>query len=102
MAAFKDIKKRINSIKSTRKTTSAMKMVSSAKLHKAEAVISNMLPYSEALYHVMESVLTGNDTSTLSRERPIDNVAILLYTSDAADELLFVDFGGRRCSTTKT
>jgi F-type H+-transporting ATPase subunit gamma len=84
MAAFKEIKKRINSIKSTRKTTSAMKMVSSAKLHKAESVISNMLPYSEALHHVMESLLTGDDISTLSQERPIKNIAIIAFSSDSS------------------
>lgn len=84
MAAFKEIKKRINSIKSTRKTTSAMKMVSSAKLHKAESVISNMLPYSTALHHVMESLLTGDDVSKLSRERPVKSVAIIAFSSDSS------------------
>lgn len=84
MAAFKDIKIRINSIKSTRKTTSAMKMVSSAKLHKAESTISNMHPYSEALHHVMESLLTGDYSSPLSHERPIEKVSIIAFSSDSS------------------
>lgn len=84
MAALKEIKKRINSITSTRKTTSAMKMVSSSKLHKAESVIVNMLPYSEALHHIMESLLTGDDTSTLSQERPVKNIAIIAFSSDSS------------------
>ncbi len=46
MAAFKEIKERINSIKTTRKITSAMKMVSAAKLVKAQRNITDMLPYS--------------------------------------------------------
>lgn len=84
MAALKEIKKRINSIASTRKTTSAMKMVASSKLHKAENVISNMLPYSEALHHIMESLLTGDDASILSRERPVRNIAIVAFSSDSS------------------
>ncbi|MDR0575724.1 MAG: ATP synthase F1 subunit gamma [Tannerella sp.] len=84
MAALKEIKKRINSIKSIRKTTSAMKMVSSAKLHKAESMIYNMLPYSEALRHVMESLLTGDYSGPLNRERPVMNVAIIAFSSDSS------------------
>ena len=45
MASLKEVKTRINSVKSTRKITSAMKMVASAKLHKAQGAIGNMLPY---------------------------------------------------------
>jgi F-type H+-transporting ATPase subunit gamma len=87
MAAFKEIKKRINSIVSTRKTTSAMKMVSSAKLHKAESVISNLLPYSKALHRVMEALLTGDDDTGMmpgGRERPVKNVAVIAFSSDSA------------------
>ena len=46
MASLKEVKTRINSVKSTRKITSAMKMVASAKLHKAQGAIENM-PLSE-------------------------------------------------------
>ena len=45
MGSLKEVKGRINSVKSTRKITSAMKMVASAKLHKAQAAIESMLPY---------------------------------------------------------
>ena len=44
MASLKEVKTRINSVQSTRKITSAMKMVASAKLHKAQGAIENMLP----------------------------------------------------------
>ena len=42
MASLKEVKTRINSVQSTRKITSAMKMVASAKLHKAQGAIENM------------------------------------------------------------
>ena len=45
MASLKEVKGRIASVNNTRKITSAMKMVASAKLHKAQAAIENMLPY---------------------------------------------------------
>lgn len=84
MATLKEIKKRINSIKNTRKTTSAMKMVSSSKLRKAESMISNMLPYSVALHHVMESLMTGDYSGALTRERPVENVALVAFSSDSS------------------
>jgi F-type H+-transporting ATPase subunit gamma len=83
MASFKEIRKRINSIKSTRKTTSAMKMVSSAKLHKAENRIACMLPYAEALHQTMEASLM-DDPDALSWERPVGNVAIIAFASDSS------------------
>jgi F-type H+-transporting ATPase subunit gamma len=86
MTAFKEIKQRINSIKSTRKITLAMKMVSSAKLHKAEERISNMLPYAEALHGVMESLLTENYAGGApdDGERPVNSVAIVAFSSDSS------------------
>ena len=50
MGSLKEVKNRINSVKSTRQITSAMKMVASAKLHKAQTRIENMLPLS--LIHI--------------------------------------------------
>lgn len=45
MPSLKEIKNRIASVNSTRKITSAMKMVASSKLHHAQVAIENMLPY---------------------------------------------------------
>ncbi len=86
MASFKGIKERINSIKTTRKITSAMKMVSAAKLHRAQKVISNMLPYSEAMNHVLKSVLSaeGAPDSVLMRRRDVKRVAIVAFSSDSS------------------
>ena len=47
MASLKEIKTRMASVQSTRKITSAMKMVASSKLHHAQNAIENMLPYTE-------------------------------------------------------
>jgi F-type H+-transporting ATPase subunit gamma len=82
--ALKEVKERINSVKSTRKTTSAMKMVASAKLHKAQGTIAGMLPYSQSLHHVMESLLSGDFTSVLCEQRPVERVAIVAYSSDSS------------------
>jgi F-type H+-transporting ATPase subunit gamma len=84
MATFKDIKKRINTVKSTQKTTSAMKMVASSKLRKAENMISNMHPYSEELLSILKSLLTTEYSNPLSHERPIQNVAIVVFSSDSS------------------
>jgi len=84
MSALKEIKKRINSIKSTRKTTSAMKMVSSSKLRKAEHILSSVVQYSEGIRHILESLLTSDYSSLFSMERPVKNVAIIAFSSDSS------------------
>lgn len=84
MASLKSLKERILSIRSTRKITSAMKMVASAKLHKAESRIGNMQLYSDSLYHVMESLLSGDYSSHLSEDRAPNRIAIIAFSSDTA------------------
>ncbi len=64
MASLKEVKTRINSVKSTRKITSAMKMVASAKLHKAQGAIENMPALSEEVNKIL--------TNFLSADLPID------------------------------
>lgn len=54
MASLKEVKARIASVNSTLKITSAMKMVASAKLHRAQAAIENMLPYERKLHEILE------------------------------------------------
>ncbi|MDE6150555.1 MAG: F0F1 ATP synthase subunit gamma, partial [Prevotella sp.] len=55
MASLKEIKDRIASINSTRKITSAMKMVASSKLHHAQVMIENMLPYERMLERILKT-----------------------------------------------
>ena len=61
MASLKEIKDRIGSVKNTLKITSAMKMVASAKLHKAQAAIGNKLPYEQKLYRILAGMLQDDD-----------------------------------------
>lgn len=86
MAQLKEIKERINSVKSTRKITSAMKMVSAAKLNKAQRSIAGMLPYSNAMHHILRSVLSaGSDFETsLDKQRTVERVAIVAFSSDSS------------------
>ena len=59
MPSLKEIKTRIASVNSTRKITSAMKMVASSKLHHAQVAIQNMLPYENMLEHILKSFLVS-------------------------------------------
>ena len=61
MASLKEIKGRIASVGSTLKITSAMKMVASAKLHKAQSAIGNMVPYQKRLLGMLEDLLSAED-----------------------------------------
>ncbi len=60
MASLKEIKGRIASVKSTLKITSAMKLVASAKLRKAQLAITNMLPYQRQLQRILSSLQTSD------------------------------------------
>ena len=61
MASLKEIKSRIASVKNTLKITSAMKMVASAKLHKAQTAIGNKLPYEQKLHKMLSGMLQDDD-----------------------------------------
>ena len=61
MPSLKEIKGRIASVSSTLKITSAMKMVASAKLHKAQAAIGNMLPYEQRLSRILAALLAVSE-----------------------------------------
>lgn len=61
MSSLKEIKTRINSVRSTLKITSAMKMVAAAKLHKAQNIIGNKLPYEQQLRRILAGMLQDDD-----------------------------------------
>ena len=61
MSSLKEIKTRINSVKSTLKITSAMKMVAAAKLHRAQNAIGNKLPYEQQLRRTLAGMLEDDD-----------------------------------------
>ena len=56
MSSLKEIRTRINSVKSTRKITSAMKMVAAAKLKKAQDAVLNLRPYDEKLHEILVKI----------------------------------------------
>lgn len=68
MASLKEVRTRIESVKSTQQITSAMKMVSASKLRKAQTVIHGMQPYAKKMVAKMDEVGFGNCTNTGSCE----------------------------------
>lgn len=86
MASLKEVKTRINSVKSTRKITSAMKMVASAKLHKAQGAIENMLPYQKKLNQILTNFLSTDVPvqSPYIQVREVKRVAIVVFSSNAS------------------
>lgn len=86
MASLKEVKERIGSVNSTRKITSAMKMIASSKLHRAQSTIANFLPYSEKLNSILSNLLsaeTGFD-SVFAQQREVKKVAILAFSSNSS------------------
>ena len=87
MASLKEVKERINSVSSTEKITSAMKMVASAKLHKAQAAIGNMLPYEQKLSGILSCFLDGESASIHSpyvEKREVKRVAVIAFSSNSS------------------
>ena len=102
MASLKEIKGRIASIGSTLKITSAMKMVASAKLRKAQNAIGNMLPYQEGLQDILRELMAKDggdpaayalapavsrprdDGSDRPEEAPSAGVALVCFSSNSS------------------
>ncbi len=86
MPSLKEIKGRIASVNSTRKITSAMKMVASSKLHHAQVAIQNMLPYEEMLEHILKSFLAAEaESQTIyDQERPVKRAALVVFSSNSS------------------
>ena len=85
MANLKEIRNRIASIGSTMKITSAMKMVSAAKLKKAQDAIVQMRPYSNKLTELLQNLsatLEGDDGGVYTQEREVNKVLIIAITSN--------------------
>lgn len=84
MANLKEIRNRITSISSTRQITSAMKMVSAAKLRKAQDAITQMRPYANKLQEILSNLSASLDSSdgVYSSNREVKNVLIVSITSN--------------------
>lgn len=84
MPSLKEIKGRIGSVKSTLKITSAMKLVASAKLRKAQNAIAALRPYERALGGIFQALGTGFKTRfSENRENP-ENVVIIALASNSS------------------
>ena len=84
MANLKDLRTRIVSIGNTMKITSAMKMVSAAKLKKAQDAIQSMRPYSEKLTEILQNVSSSlsPDENPFAQKREVKKVLLVLLTSN--------------------
>ena len=85
MANLKEIRNRIASVSSTMQITSAMKMVSAAKLKKAQDAITAMRPYANKLTELLQNLsatLDADSGSKYSEQREIKNVLIVAITSN--------------------
>ena len=84
MPSLKAIRKRITSVKNTRKITRAMKLVSTAKLRRAQEALIAARPYANALAKVVTelSAVAGSDAHALFENRPLGRATIIVVTSD--------------------
>lgn len=85
MANLKEVRTRINSVNSTKQITSAMKMVSAAKLRKSQGAIQQLLPYADKLYEIIKDISTsiGMKDNQYAEEREVVNsVLIVMVTSN--------------------
>ncbi len=82
---LKEVRSRISSVQNTQQITKAMKLVSAAKLRRAQDAILNMRPYANKLQSILQSIssaLQGEIEIKLAEERPAENVLLILITSD--------------------
>ncbi|MFV0471729.1 MAG: F0F1 ATP synthase subunit gamma [Paludibacteraceae bacterium] len=86
MGSLKEIKSRIQSVKSTQKITSAMKMVSSAKLRRAQKNIENFYPYNQSVTKILNNFLSAETdiNSIFAESREIKRIAIVVFSSNGS------------------
>lgn len=84
MANLKEVRNRITSVSSTQQITSAMKMVSAAKLKRAQDAITQMRPYANKLREILENLSASLDSSegAYSQQREVKNVLLVVITSN--------------------
>jgi len=82
---LKEVRNRIKSVQSTQQITKAMKMVSAAKLRRAQDAIVQMRPYARKLQEMLSNIVSNSDGEVgmaLATERPIEKVLLIVITSD--------------------
>ena len=83
--ALKEVRNRIKSVQSTQQITKAMKMVSAAKLRRAQDAITQMRPYAKKLQEMLSNIVSNSDGNVkmdLAVERPVEKVLVIIVTSD--------------------
>lgn len=83
--ALKEVRNRIKSVQSTQQITKAMKMVSAAKLRRAQDAITQMRPYAQKLQEMLSNIVSsseGDVNMALATERPVEKAMIIVVTSD--------------------
>jgi F-type H+-transporting ATPase subunit gamma len=83
--ALKEVRNRIKSVQSTQQITKAMKMVSAAKLRRAQDAIIQMRPYAKKLQEMLSNIVSsaeGDINMALAKERPVEKVLLIVITSD--------------------
>ena len=83
--ALKEVRNRIKSVQSTQQITKAMKMVSAAKLRRAQDAITQMRPYAHKLQEMLSNIVSNSDGDVkvaLAAERPVEKVMVMVVTSD--------------------
>ena len=82
---LKEVRNRIKSVQSTQQITKAMKMVSAAKLRRAQDAIIQMRPYAKKLQEMLSNIVSNSDGDVrmgLADERPVEKVLMIVITSD--------------------
>jgi F-type H+-transporting ATPase subunit gamma len=82
---LKEVRNRIKSVQSTQQITKAMKMVSAAKLRRAQDAITQMRPYAKKLQEMLTNIVSNSEgevSMPLAIERPIEKVLMIVITSD--------------------
>ena len=82
---LKEVRNRIKSVQSTQQITKAMKMVSAAKLRRAQDAITQMRPYSKKLQEMLSNIVSNSDgdmSMPLATDRPIEKILLIVITSD--------------------
>jgi len=82
---LKEVRNRIKSTQGTQQITKAMKMVSAAKLRRAQDAITQMRPYANKLQDMLSNIvgsLEGDINLALAETRPVNNVLLIVITSD--------------------
>jgi F-type H+-transporting ATPase subunit gamma len=83
--ALKEVRNRIKSVQSTQQITKAMKMVSAAKLRRAQDAITQMRPYAQKLQEMLSNIVSNSDgevSMALAAERPVEKALVIVVTSD--------------------